>query len=333
MNKRVSMRDVALAVGVSKSTVSHAINGTRFVDADTKKRILDVVEELGYHPSAAARSLTTNRRQIIGVVISDVSNSYFAQLLKGIEDVFLPNNYNLIVCNTNETLERESLYLDLLQIQQVDGIIAAATSQRWGTLDRAAQKNLPIVFVDRRFEGFDHLPYVGADNRGGAYLGTTHLIQRGYRQIGILAGIDRLSSMRERQEGFRQALRDNDIALPEEWVVVTLLNIESAYAAARKILLLPQRPQALFLSNNLLSLGTLLAIRELGLRCPEDIALIGFDDHAWAAVASPPLTVVRQPAEAIGRTAAEMLLTILNGDRPQELGVIMNCEVIARASC
>jgi LacI family transcriptional regulator len=332
MNRRSSIHDVALKAGVSKATVSHVINGTRFVEEETKNRVLQAIEELSYRPSLAARSLTTNRTQTIGIVVSDVSNSFFAEVLKGIENVFLSKNYSLILCNTNETLERERLYLDLLLSQKVDGVIAAATSQQWDVLETAALRHLPMVFVDRKFEGFQQQAYVGADNRGGAYLGTQYLIERGYREIGILAGFERLSSMRERYEGFRQALHDHNIPLREDWVIASPLSIQAGYEAARHILTLPNRPRALFLNNNFLNLGTLMAVNDLGLRCPQDIALVGFDDHSWAAVASPPLTVVRQPAQEIGRIAAEMLFTIINGGELENPHVTLPCEVIIRQS-
>lgn len=332
MNRRSSIQDVATKAGVSKATVSHVINGTRFVEEETKQRVLQAIEALSYRPSVAARSLTTKRSQTIGIVVSDVSNTFFAEVLKGIENIFLSKNYSLIVCNTNETLERERLYLDLLLSQKVDGVIAAATSQQWDVLETASLQHLPMVFVDRKFDGFHQQPYVGADNRGGAYLGTTHLIERGYREIGVLAGFERLSSMRERFEGYRRAMQDNNLPMREEWMITSPLNIEAGYEAARRILTLPERPRALFLNNNFLNLGTLLAVHDLGLRCPEDIALVGFDDHPWAAVASPPLTVVRQPAEEIGRTAAEMLLTIINGGEPENPHIILPCEVIVRQS-
>jgi LacI family transcriptional regulator len=331
-NRRSSIRDVAIRAGVSKATVSHVINGTRFVEEATKNRVLQAIEALNYRPSLAARSLTTKRTQTIGIVVSDVSNSFFAEVLKGIENIFLSKNYSLIVCNTNETLERERLYLDLLLSQKVDGVIAAATSQQWDVLETAALQHLPMVFVDRKFEGFQHQPYVGADNYEGAYLGTQHLIERGYREIGILRGFERLTSMRERFEGFHQALRDHDIPLRDDWIIASPLSIPAGYEAAQRILTMPERPRALFLNNNFLNLGTLMAVNDLGLRCPQDIALVGFDDHPWAAVASPPLTVVRQPAEKIGRAAAEMLLTIINGGAPENPHITLPCEVIVRQS-
>jgi LacI family transcriptional regulator len=329
--KRPTISDVAKRAGVSKTTVSHVINDTRFVEETTKQRVFEAIAELGYRPSVVARSLTTNRTETVGVVVSDTSNYFFAEVLRGIEDVLMPENYALLVCNTAEILEREVHYLDILIRQRVDGIIAAATSQRWDILAQAEVQHTPVVFVDRSFEGLGGA-FVGVDNKMGAYLGTRHLIECGHRQIGILAGFQRLSTMRERLAGFRQALQESDIPLPEEWVVTSALSIEGGREAMRQILTLPERPTAVFLNNNLLSLGALLAIRELDLRCPEDISVIGFDDHPWAAVSDPPLTVVRQPAQRLGQVAAQMVLGLINGEQPAESRVLLECEVIVRQS-
>lgn len=330
--KRPTISDVARQADVSKTTVSHVINNTRFVEEETRQRVLQAIAELGYRPSSAARSLTTNRTETVGVIVSDTSNYFFAEVLRGIEDVLMPENYALLVCNTAEILEREAHYLDILMRQRVDGIIAAATSQRWDILAQAEVQHTPVVFVDRSFDEGLGGPFVGVDNKRGAYLGTRHLVECGHRQIGILAGFQRLSTMRERLAGFRQALQECDIPLPEEWVVASALSIEGGSEAMRHILTLPERPTAVFLNNNLLSLGALLAIRELDLRCPEDISVIGFDDHPWAAVSDPPLTVVRQPAQRLGQVAAQMVLALINGEQPPESRVLLECEVIVRQS-
>jgi LacI family transcriptional regulator len=323
------MRDVARRAGVSKTTVSHVVNETRFVEEETKQRVLQAIAELGYYPNAAARSLTTKRTGTIGVVISDASNLFFGEVLLGIEDVLQPENYGLIVCNTDEILEREAHYLDLLLSQRVEGIIAAATSQRWAALAEAEVRHTPIVSVDRTFEGSE-VPFAGVNNQHGAYLGAKHLIERGHRQIGIIAGFPRLSTMRERLAGFRQALEEHHLPLPEAWIVSSPL--KAGREATYQILSLPERPTALFINNNQLSVGVLRAVKELGLRCPEDIALVGFDDHPWAVVSDPPLTVVRQPTRELGQSAARMLFDLIQGQPPAKTRVILECELVIRQS-
>jgi LacI family transcriptional regulator len=332
MMKRATINDVAKQAGVSKTTVSHVINSTRFVEEDTKQRVLQVIAEIGYYPSLVARSLTTNRTGIIGLIVSDATNTFFGDVLRGVEDVLQPKNYSIVVCNTDEILERENHYIDLLLRQRVDGIIAAATSQKWEALSQADVQHTPVIFLDRSYEGLEG-PYIGVNNRKGAYTGTDHLIACGHKKIGILAGFQRLSTMRERLAGFRQALQDHNIALPEEWVVESPLGIEPGCEAALKILSLSNRPSALFVNNNLLVLGVLLAIQQLGLHCPEDISLVGFDDHPWSAVSNPPLTVVKQPSRRLGQVAAETMLSLINDNRPLEKSIILDCELIIRKSC
>jgi LacI family transcriptional regulator, galactose operon repressor len=330
--KRPTISDVAERAAVSKATVSHVINQTRFVEEDTRQRVLQAVAALGYRPSTVARSLTTNRTQMIGVIVSDASNYFFAEVLQGIEAVLRPVDYALIICNTTEILEREAHYLDLLVRQRVDGIIAAATSQRWDVLTEVDTQHIPVVFVDRYFEGLNS-PFVGVDNRKGASLGTTHLIQRGYRRIGILAGFQRLSTMRDRLAGFRQTLQEHAIPLAEEWVITSPLSIEGGCEAMRRLMTLTERPDAVFFNNNLLAAGGLLAIQELGLRCPEHVGLLTFDDHPWAAVSCPPLTVVYQPSREVGQIAAQMILNLINGRLPDVSHVILECQLIVRQSC
>jgi LacI family transcriptional regulator len=330
-NNAPTINDVALRASVSKTTVSHVINETRHVDAETRQRVLAAIAAIGYRPNKVARSLTTKRTGTIGMVVSDASNLFFGEMLRGVEEISRPANDALIVCNTDETLESEDHSLNLLLGQRVDGIIAAATSQKWAVLAKAEATHTPIVFVDRRFDGLVG-PYVGADNVDGALRGTTHLIEHGYREIGVLAGFQRLSTMRERLLGFRQALAAHAIPLPEEWVVTSPLGIEPGRQAAYQILSQSPRPRALFVNNNLLSLGLLLQLKEMGLRCPEDVAIVGFDDHPWAAVSDPPLTVVRQPAREIGRQAAEMLYSLIAGRPLASETVEMHCELIVRRS-
>ena len=332
MHRRPTMNDVARRAAVSKATVSHVINNTRFVEEATRQRVLQAIVELGYRPNNVARSLTTRRTGTIGMIISDASNLFFGEMLRGVEDILQPENYGLIVCNTDETLERESHYLELLLRHQVEGIIAAATSQPWIELGQAKVQHTPIVFVDRAFEGLQG-PYVGVNNFRGAYLGTRHLIECGHHKIGIVAGFQRLSTMRERLAGFRQALQEHAIPLPDEWVIPCPLSIDAGREATRHILSLPDRPTALFLNNNLLSLGALVALKELGLRCPIDIALLGFDDHPWAAVSDPPLTVVRQPARRLGQVAAQTLCALIAGAQPPPARIVLECELVLRESC
>jgi LacI family transcriptional regulator len=325
------MQDVAAMAGVSKTTVSHVINQTRVVDKATRQRVLAAIEALDYHPNLLARSLTTNKTSAIGVIIADSANFFFGEMIRGICEVLLPEHYGLVVCPTQEILEREAAYLELLVSQRVDGIIAAATSQAWPELYKADAQHTPIVLVDRRFEGMDW-PFVGVDNQGGACLGVSHLIACGHRSIGLLSGYDRLSTMVERQVGYCQAMRAAGLPVREDWIVPSMLSVEEGRRAMHQLLSAGERPRAVFASNNVLVLGALMALRECRLRCPDDVAVACFDDHPWSTVADPPLTVVRQPVRQLGRRAAQTILALIRDEPIQGAAVALDCELVVRQS-
>ncbi len=329
--KRITMRDVAEHAGVSKATVSHVINETRFVEDATKARVRDAICALGYRPNVAARSLTTQRTRIIGLIVSDVTNTFFGEIMRGIEDVLIANNYSLMLCNTNEVLERGEYYIDILLRQGVDGIIAAATSQNWDALNEAAKLNIPIVMLDRTFDDAES-PYVGVNNHCSAALGTRHLVERGYREIGILSGFQRLSTMRERLAGYEEVLREANLPIRHEWSVSSPLTIEDGKRAMQSLMGQAERPRAVFICNNLLSLGALMGLQEMGLKCPADVAIVGFDDHPWAQVSNPPLTVLRQPTFSIGETAAHKVLKALNDGDNEIPSALFNCQLVERQS-
>jgi DNA-binding LacI/PurR family transcriptional regulator len=325
------MKDVAERAQVSKATVSHVINNTRFVEFSTKERVNQVIKELGYRPSAVARGLATQQTHTIGILISEQSNVFFGEVIRGIEDVFLPENYGLMVCSTAEILEREAHYLDLLLSQRVDGIIAAATSQYWQAISEAERLHTPIVFVDRAFEELEGC-FVGTNNRDGAYLGVKHLIENGHKKIGILSGFERLSTMRERYDGYEQALAEAGIQVNQDWVIPSALSVDSGRKALNKLMSLQNPPTAVFSNNNLVTLGALIEMKEKCLRCPEDLAFVGFDDHPWAAITESPLTVIKQPAQEIGEIAAKMLLLLIKEEPVDECKVLLDCELVVRES-
>ena len=209
--RSITIKDVAKAAGVSKKTVSGVLNDEPFVKESTRQAIMKVIDELGYRPSLIARGLSMNKTETIGILVSNIANNFIGEVIRGIEDFTITKNYSLIVCNTDEKLEQESHYLDLLLRHRVDGIIAAATSIQWEILSIAEQRRTPVVFLDRKFEGMEG-PFVGVDNEGGAYLAVKHLIKCGHTKIGMIAGFPPLSSIRERQLGYRRAFAEPIIA-------------------------------------------------------------------------------------------------------------------------
>lgn len=328
----VTIKDVAERASVSIKTVSRVLNGEPYVREATRQRVMKAIAELGYRPNQIARGLQMSRTETIGVVVPNLANNFISEVLRGIQAVTSQANYSVIVCDTDEKLQEENRYLDLLLRHRVDGIIAAATSQQWAALSDAERRRTPIVFLDRKFEGMEG-PFVGVDNEYGAYMGVSHLINNGYTEIGMLAGSPRLSSTCERRKGFERAMEAHGIPLRPEWVVESRLSISDGRLVAGKILTLPERPRALFASTNLLALGALLALKDLGLKCPDDVALLAFDDHPWAEVSDPPLTVVRQPAYEIGQEVARLLLSLLEGQELEQSRVLFPPELVVRSSC
>jgi DNA-binding LacI/PurR family transcriptional regulator len=215
---------------------------------------------------------------------------------------------------------------------RVDGIIALATSERWHATTFADLKSIPVVFMDRPFDGLCG-PYVGPDNAGGAGLAVEHFLSCGLTEIGILTGPQELLNMGERLAGFRVAMARGGLAVPDEWVISSSLNADGGYAAMMALLELPRRPHAVLINSEQLTLGALRALPEAGINCPKDIALISFDEYPWAAVACPPLTTVRVPNRQMGRVAADTLLTMLQSGKPVAAPAQLPCELVLRRSC
>jgi LacI family transcriptional regulator len=331
MGKRPVISDVAKLAHVSEATVSHVINETRFVEEQTRQRVLDAIAELGYRPSSAARSLTTKRSKTVGVLLANATNPYFGQVLAGIEETLLPERYGLMVSSSAETLTMEAVALELLLYQQVDGLIVAGISNHWDPLLHAEHERLPMVFVDRQFEGMSG-PFVGTDFTNAACMATEYFIQHGHRHIALVAGMSWVSATGERIAGFLQALEDHHIPAFSDAVNYCEATPDAARKVVSHLLSHTQRPTALLINNQTMTLGALQAISALGLRCPQDVSLIGFDDNPWWELTNPPITAMRQPARQMGELGAAVLLSLMRGEEPPSRRIILPCEFILRQS-
>ncbi|MEM3658555.1 MAG: LacI family DNA-binding transcriptional regulator [Candidatus Hadarchaeum sp.] len=306
----VTIRDVAKHAGVSVATVSHVINGTRKVAPETEARVRRVMEELGYQPNAIAQSLRKRATYAVGVLVSDITNPFFATLVRGVEDAALEAGYSVIVCNSDEDPEKEDIYIRALWRRRIDGMLIAPT--RDGTspaLQELVKRNLPFVFVDRKAKGVS-APAVLSDNVGGAYLATKHLIERGHRRIGIVLGIPGATTTEERFAGYRQALEEASLPFAREYAVWGGYRIEGGWQAATTFLSLHNPPTAIFSTNNLMTLGVLQALNRHAVRIPQEVAVVGFDDLEWAEIIQPPLTVIAQRPYEIGHLAFKVLLSM-----------------------
>jgi LacI family transcriptional regulator len=350
---RVTSKDVATQAGVSIATVSHVINRTRFVSEETRQKVLDAIAVLNYSPNAVARGLVTSFTHTIGLVISDITNPFFPAVVRGIEDEILGFRYNFILCNTDEDPQQEEDLLRLLAAQQVDGLIIAPTGARCAPLVALAASGVPVVQLDRTSPELD-APMVGVNNQEGAFQAVRYLTGLGHRRIAYLMGIDAISTQSERLKGWERAM--HEAGLPTEGLIVRAdprfygvtpglsgavslvrpktqhQTMPSAYEVVQDLLKPSTRPSAILVATNQLTLGALYAIRDCGLECPGQISLISFDDHDWAPLFSPPLTVVRQPTYLLGQTAAHVLMRMISGE-PVEAPTSLPVELVIRASC
>lgn len=293
---------------MSVATVSHVINGTRKVAPETAARVRQAMEELDYQPNAVAQSLRTRTTHAIGVVVSDITNPFFATLVRGAEDAALEAGFSLIVCNSDEDPDKEDLYVRLLRRRRMDGLLIAPTRDGASPAIRElAQQKMPFVFIDRKAKGIA-ADAVLSDNVGGAYQATRHLIERGHRRIGIVLGIPGATTTEERFAGYRQALAEAGLSVVEELVVWGGYRVEGGRKAGAELLSLADPPTAIFSTNNLMTVGVLQELSARGIGIPKQVAVVGFDDLDWTEMANPPLTVVAQRPYEIGYQAFEILL-------------------------
>jgi len=302
-----TVKDVARRAGVSTSTVSHVLNETRWVSEDLRRRVRDAADELGFEPNAVARSLKIKRSFTIGLVISDIGNPFFTALVRGIEDVAQGEGYTVILGNSDEDVDKEAAYLRVLSAKRVDGLILAPAGEAHEYLRRLVMADFPLVFLDRVVPDLP-IPAVLLENREAAREAVDHLIGLGHRRIGMVSGRPQITSTTDRLAGYRLALADAGIPIDESLVVSGGSRTDEARLATAALLDLADRPSALFVANNLMTIGAVAAIQERGLAVPDDVAIASFDDFAWADVFRPTLTCIAQPTYELGRAAADLLL-------------------------
>jgi DNA-binding LacI/PurR family transcriptional regulator len=332
VNKRVTMRQIAARARVSVGTVSHVINSSAGVREPVRKRVLEAIERLGYQPSLLARGLRRNQTTIIGVIIPDISNPFFPLVVRGVEDIAYQNSYRLMLCNTDNDAEKEQVYFDELRAYRMAGLIVipSANSRLVPQVGSSAGEP-PVICLDRSPEGWKG-DSVTVDNAEGAYQATRHLLELGHRRIATIAGQLHVTSGVERLKGFKRALREAGINIAPEYIQEGRFDRLSGYEKGLMLLQFSPRPTAIFAANDLVALGVLAALRELGLRCPEDVSLVGFDDLELASFTNPALTTVAQPAYQMGARAAGLLFERLRGEDVPTQHIVMKATLKVRDS-
>ncbi len=332
-----TIRDVARLAGVAPSTVSMALAGHPAIAEATRQIVRDAAAKLRYTPNHSARSLRGNRQQAIGVVIPHssahvFSHPYFMDILGGITDVANEHDFIVALSTAREEDEEEGAYVKMLRSQRVDGIILASAALFDQHVMELAVSGYPFVFLGR-YPLNPSITAVGVDDFGGADMMTTHLLAHGYSSIAHLSGPLHHLSAADRRDGYRRALARAGIPSRDEYLIEGDYSEESGRRTALRLLELPDLPRAVFAGNDEMAFGALTVFRDRGLRVPEDIALVGFDDLAIARVMSPSLTTVRQPIRQLGALAAERLIALARGREVPERQAVLPVTLSVRDSC
>ena len=328
------LHDVAELAGVSPSTVSRAINRPEMVDEETRDRVLEAVRRLDYRPSRVARRLRVERGSsgLLGLVIPDLQNPFFADLARGVEDAAQRHGYTVLIGNADEDLDKERRYLEVMRAESVDGVILPPVTETDPAAAELVGSGMPVVCVDRRLAR-TRVDTVVVDNVRGAYEATEHLVRLGHTRIGFIEGRPQASTSRERLEGYRAALADQGIPADPALVRAGDSRQESGRRLARELLAEPDRPTALLVGNGVMTLGSLETLHREGVRIPSEMAVVGYDDMPWAQALTPPLTVVRQPGYELGSRALELLLQRIAEPGRSTTVVLLQPELVVRESC
>jgi len=336
--KRASLKDIAEALNVSKTLVSLVLNNKAEqwgISAETQKKVFKKAEELNYHPNQMARGLRTGKSNIIGLVVADISNPFYARISRTIEREVAQLGYQLLVCSSDEEENKEYKLIELLKDRQrVEGLIVATTQKNNDQFLQLKKEQFPMVFIDRKP---DDMPsnYVGVDNYKGAFEMVEHMINLGMRKIGLInVSPTYISSLSERVEGYKDALKKHTIKLNNSIHAVSYQDIEkTTEEAVRNLVKPPVGMEALFVVNNNVAVHCLQVIHKMNLRIPEDIALACFDDMEAFKFSHPPLTTVAQPLEKIGEEAVKLLMKQMDGKNPAPQSKILPTKLVIRKSC
>ncbi len=327
-----NIRDVAALARVSPITVSRVFNNPERVSPPTRARVEAAVEELGYIPNQIARSLRSNRTNTLALVLTDITNPFWTSIARSVEDAASGQGFNVILCNTDENEAKQEEYLSVLLRKRVDGFLLVPARSEASAVESILRQNVPVVVLDRRVPGAE-VDVVRSDSEAGAYGLTRHLICLGHRQIAMLCGPLGVSTAQERVDGYRRALTEAGIPVDEHWIREGEYTVESGYAVASELLAERVLPSALLGANNFVAMGAIRAIREAGLRLPEDISVACIDDIPDWLVGEPFLTVAAQSPYDMGLRATELLLRQIRepGVHPTQ-EILLPTELVLRRS-
>jgi len=331
-SRPATMAEVAKEAGVSITTVSHVLNGTRRVNEQTVKRVEAAIESTGYVPHTIARALAGGRTQSIGLALSGISNPYFMGVVAAIEAEAAKHGHRLLLGDTHDEPQTELEMVQELVLRRVDGLILAPSGGvEAPALRYLSTQSIPVVLLDRFLPV--EIDQVGSENSEPMTTLVDHLAELGHRRIGLVAGLEGLSTTNERLDGYRNGLRNNDLEVDEGLIAYGASQHEPARTAVHRLLEAADPPSALIAGNNAMTIGVMHALRERALRVPDDIALEAFDDFEWSDLFTPRLTVISQPLEEIGTRAVQLLLSRLDEPDRAPQSIRYPAEFVHRESC
>lgn len=324
-----NIQQVAKQAGVSVATVSRVLNGQNTVSAKTKMRVEEAIKKLNYEPSLLGRNLRTSESRLLLILIPTISNPFYLEIIKGIEQVAISQNYNILLCETDSNPNKENIYFDLVRKKMADGIISMDPAVNVETLKKLAE-NYAIIQCSE-YEECTGIPYVTIDNEEASYRAVKHLIQVGHHKIALMNADEKYLFARQRKMGYKRALEENGITLRSEYIISTPnLGFENGQHAMKKILHLQDRPTAVFAVSDLLAIGALKEINAAGLHVPNDIAVVGFDKIDFSNMTNPTLTTIAQPMRKMGNVAARMLIEKIKGEEVES--ILLDHELVIRES-
>lgn len=331
MAKPATIKDVALLAGVSTATVSRVLNRSARVEQSVLEKVEAAVEQLKYRRNLVARGLRTQRADIVSLICSDIENPFFTAICRGIEDYASKLGLSVVICNTDGNFAKELEYIDMLSSQSVSGVIISPTSSSETDVSKLVRQGVAVVAVDRRLRHKTDAVFI--DNKLGAFQATDHLIKSGAQRVACITGPRNVMTAQDRLAGYKAALAANGMPARTSLIRFADFKDEGGTRAVRELLDGPNRPDGIFVANNRMTTGALVALRELGVRIPDEISLVGFDDLPWADLVSPSITTVRQPSYELGRAAARLLTERMQGlEDPRPREIVLEPELIIRDS-
>lgn len=328
---KVTIKDIAKEADVSITTVSRVLNNKPDVSPETKKKIQEVIDKLGYNPNTIARGLVLNKTYTIGLIIPDISNPFFPEVAHGIEHKARELGYSVIFYNTNNDRKAEKYAIELMKSKRVDGIILSLSIENEKELDKLAEEKFPIVELDRKVPD-SHFPTVTIDNVKSAYQATRHLVELGHTRIAHITGDLGTQTGLDRLAGFKKVIEEFHLEVRDSWIQEGNYSREAGYRKMKYLLGLWEKPTAVFAANDLIAIGAYQAVIEEDLKIPDDISIIGLDDIDMASIVRPGLTTMRFPKHELGQKAAEILIKEIENPNLERNDVILDTELVVRGS-